>query len=419
MFGTKQSVKRKSLGERGARLFLALVLAAGCGGPGDSVEAEPGTRAASLTSVSGFAAVTRLRIEPYRFTLAKGESKSFHAIATYADGRELDVSYSARWSLSSRVGSSVASIGSGGSVTAKNTGVASISAELGSYGAGASLYVSGPKLWIPITPPVTGSAFKSVWGTSDRDVWVVGESASILHWDGLRWSKIPSGLAFPWNLNSVRGTGPSDVWVTGRNAILHWDGSRFTPLALPSTADETYEDVWPSAANDVWFVSTTRLNRWDGSKFTAVPLAAGEYLHAAWGSGPSDLWVAGMAGRLLRVTGATAAADPFGFEGLRISRMGGFGSDVWAVAPKGKVFRYDGSAWTSQRIPVPSNLLSVWARSASEVWATSDDGKIFHWDGATWTSVWTPAFLEIFGIWGSGNTVWAVGRDGVLMQYQY
>jgi len=99
-----------------------------------------------------------------------------------------------------------------------------------------------------------------VWGSGPTDVYAVGYSTGVLHWDGTRWSPTPpfDGRV---NLHGVGGTGPDDVWIIGDSSkggvLYHWDGQLWssaptgTALGLFSISGRGPRDVWavgPEAA---------------------------------------------------------------------------------------------------------------------------------------------------------------------------
>ena len=51
----------------------------------------------------------------------------------------------------------------------------------------------------------TWLTLRSVWGTSDSDVWVAGDRGYLAHWNGAKWKVIATGITQP--LWSVRGSG--------------------------------------------------------------------------------------------------------------------------------------------------------------------------------------------------------------------
>ena len=77
-------------------------------------------------------------------------------------------------------------------------------------------------------PPV---AYHAVRGTSATDVWIAGEDATVMHYDGQRWTRVPiAGLGDRRpTLRAIAAIAPDRVWVAGDNVLLglaREDGSR-------------------------------------------------------------------------------------------------------------------------------------------------------------------------------------------------
>ena len=105
--------------------------------------------------------------------------------------------------------------------------------------------------WRWRNPLPQGNSLYSVWGSGTNNVWAVGASGTILHWDGSAWTSALSGTTN--HLIGVWGSGASDVWaVADSGAILHWDGSAWT--SVPSGTTNFLRSVWGSGASDVWAV---------------------------------------------------------------------------------------------------------------------------------------------------------------------
>jgi hypothetical protein len=67
-----------------------------------------------------------------------------------------------------------------------------------------------------------------VWGSSGSDVFAVGHSGTILHYDGTGWSAMISGTRN--SLRGVRGSSGSDVFAVGwYGTILHYGDSAGPP----------------------------------------------------------------------------------------------------------------------------------------------------------------------------------------------
>lgn len=85
------------------------------------------------------------------------------------------------------------------------------------------------------SPTLTG-----VWAGSAQDVWIVGEQATVRHWDGTAWQKPDLPCVDPNMLfTGISGRTSDDVWIVGAPsnrpspcpAAYHWDGTSFSAQA--------------------------------------------------------------------------------------------------------------------------------------------------------------------------------------------
>jgi hypothetical protein len=89
-----------------------------------------------------------------------------------------------------------------------------------------------------------------IWGSSESDVFVVGEGGTILHYNGSDWSHMDSGVTE--TLYRVWGSSGTDVYVVGESGtILRYDGS-WSDMA--SDTAQTLSGVWGSSVNNVFAV---------------------------------------------------------------------------------------------------------------------------------------------------------------------
>jgi hypothetical protein len=187
-------------------------------------------------------------------------------------------------------------------------------------------------------PPGTNAELESVTVLSPCNAWAAGEmlgyTALTEHWDGSKWTIVPSGVSAKVSsrLNSVSAASPDSVWAGGwidagtstpsTSLILHWDGNRWTRQDTPA--------IYPSS----------------------------------------------------RVDGVAAVSD----------------GEAWAIGNdglgQGIILHLTGGRWRQVPIPVtvPATLNGVTAVSASDVWAVgatyqagTTDTLILHWNGHAWT----------------------------------
>src|SRR5215471_3326408 len=262
---------------------------------------------------------------------------------------------------------------------------------------------------------------------SSSDAWAVGDSATVLHWNGTGWVRgtIP-GLPAVVALHAVAAVSSSDVWAVGEEdsgqpyapshtLIVHWDGTAWTrvPSPGPSTSG-----LFPSlvslsmvSATDGWAVGSV----YDEQANTSRNLA----LH--W-TGTS--WQ--------RVAASPAA----GFTGVASFLP----SDVTAVGDeqtgthtfRPAAFHWNGTNWSLAATPpsppgVPAShagVSSLSAPSATDMWAigsyyasTASKNLAWHWNGTRWAVMALPSpgvpLIGVSGLTGaaaiSPANVWDVG----------
>ncbi len=64
----------------------------------------------------------------------------------------------------------------------------------------------------------------AVWGSGKDDVWTVGTSGAIRHWDGTKWSTSRisvNGTPIYKDLMAIHGSSANDIWAVGNGIALH------------------------------------------------------------------------------------------------------------------------------------------------------------------------------------------------------
>ncbi len=140
-------------------------------------------------------------------------------------------------------------------------------------------------------------ALRSIWGSSDTDIFVTGEAGAILHYDGTDWIPMVSGTD-QW-LNSVWGSSASDVFAVGeKGIILHYDGAKW--ITMESGTSETLFSVWGSSESDVYAVGTNGIVlHFTGSQWDPVESGAEITLNDVWLSSKSEIFAVGEDGFIL------------------------------------------------------------------------------------------------------------------------
>jgi hypothetical protein len=153
---------------------------------------------------------------------------------------------------------------------------------------GLILHWDGSRWSVVPTPPGDGlTTFFGVEALASDDVWVLAAStkAYFLHWDGITWTQVPgpAGAVAPLGLAAIS---PNDIWAVGgdgqHTATEHWDGTSWTAVRSPNVGafQNMLTDVAGLAAEDVWAVGSfydfsqvltrTLVEHWDGVKWSVV-----------------------------------------------------------------------------------------------------------------------------------------------------
>lgn len=239
-------------------------------------------------------------------------------------------------------------------------------------------------------------ALLSVWGTSARDVWVVGADAldgtgpSVLHFDGDAWERRSTGQT-QGDLWWVFGFDGGPVYMGGAGGvILRYSPSDDSFTAMDTPGTETVFGIWGSSPDDVWAV------------------------------GGASESVGGFAWRLQGDAWEAEPSVPADVEtGAAIWKMyGRSASDAWAVGSNGVALHWDGTAFTPGDTGVGSSLFTVHEYDGRYVAVGGfASGFIVEHDGSGWADVTPddPAPMGLSGVTlGPGGLGVAVGLFGTV-----
>lgn len=213
---------------------------------------------------------------------------------------------------------------------------------------------------------------------SDTAVWFVGESGTILFWNGIEFAEQESNTSD--DLFAIEVVNDTMVVAAGEDGtMLIWNGSEWAELESP-----TGEDV-----NDILF--TDEMNG----------------------------WVAANGGEIYYYNGTewTEMSTPTTKDIFALSLVDM--SNAWAAGETGTILFYDGTEWTEQETGTTRDMYSIAMFEGNMGWAAGKAGTILKFDGMEWTEydhnltsrdVYSMTFLD-------PSTGWAVGRSGTMLYY--
>lgn len=297
----------------------------------------------------------------------------------------------------------------------------------------------------------------AISGSGPSDVWAVGSSSTVLHFDGDTWEAPTSWQGGNLGQNTVRSVWASseDVWFIDGDDLVHasgWHGAASTTFERAAGAFKR-ASVTPVIANDlagnggeVWSLVRedafgagllVRWSPWSNGDTTAVEhaqfsLNLGRFLAASWADADS-FWVVGEKGKVYR-TVRTGTEPPWRAEEWNshatttLADVSTKGSEVWIVGQRGLIRRRGVDPDGTTRFLVMdsgsiANLTSVHVFAGDDVWIVGEEATILHFDGTSWWRVPTPFDTsakrpKLHAVWGaSPNDVWFIGQ-GVTLRLQ-
>jgi hypothetical protein len=273
----------------------------------------------------------------------------------------------------------------------------------------------------------------------------VGNTGSILHFDGLKWYQIPESNADnAYKLNGVWGVTPEKFitvgWVASElphahdNAVIgQYDGSRWS-FTLFSGVYHLY-DVWGSGPDDIYAVgdgycfscpSGSSMFHYDGSNWSEInplnsaPYTGDESYRAIWGSGPNDVYVVGYNGAhtlIIHYNGIEWTQLDVNVPGILNDIWGSGPNDIYVVGDNKLLFHYNGTSWRLRDGNITGDIKGIWGSSNKNIYLVNGTGKIYHYTGINWTLYATGA-ESLYDIWGSGpNDIVGVGNSGSVVHF--
>jgi len=208
------------------------------------------------------------------------------------------------------------------------------------------------------------------------------------------------------------------------NFVYHWNGTAWAKQTDGIPIGLTYRTIWGSGPTDIFVAGPSIYRssgdgRWVGQ---TVPLNVGPFVDS-WGSGPSDVWVLGGDGGVARWRGdgqwrTQAGARERGAVGI----WGSGPNDVYVLYFDAVVHTDGSGTWTMQSVPEKrgpdETFNAIWGSGPTDVYIGGSDGRLFHsqGDGRWFAELIDPQLpkVDVYAIWGSGaNDVYLATLGGV------
>lgn len=262
----------------------------------------------------------------------------------------------------------------------------------------------------------TTNDLKSVWGTAATDIYAVGESGTIRHFDGATWKASPSGITN--NLNCIWGNSADDIFATGDSGtMLHYDGSSWNSMTSGTT--NSLNSIWGVDSGNVFAVGNAgTIVHYNGSTWSSMISGTTNDLEGVWGTAGNKVFAVGKAGTILNYNGSIWSPMSSGTTYDLQKTWGATSTDAFAVGNSGIILRYNGSTWSPMSSVTSSDLTAVWGTSGSDVFAAGNFGAIAHYNGLEWNSMTRDTLTDLSAVWGvNSSDVFATGKSGTILRY--
>jgi photosystem II stability/assembly factor-like uncharacterized protein len=204
----------------------------------------------------------------------------------------------------------------------------------------------GSGSWADVSPTGVAVGLNGVFANSSTDVYVAGDSGTILHsTNGSTWSA-PLPTMTTNNLRRLWGSGSTVFAVGASKTVIYTtnSGSTWTSPALPSNASDC-SDIWGSGTTDIY-------------------VASGQYLYHTFNMG--GMWV--------QVTQTTQTLASF------LAVWGSSNFDVWTVDNGNRLYHLVGSWSNFFYNGTPNTIVSIRGRAANDFYGvTAVNGSIVHY----------------------------------------
>jgi hypothetical protein len=256
-----------------------------------------------------------------------------------------------------------------------------------------------------------------IGGTSEEDVYAVGDHGSVMHFDGEGWSRV-SGFAnveltavWAWSENNV-------LLTTASTDAYRFDGVRWEVSDGPPTVRA--DEIWGFGGGAAVVVGAGGVAAFDGNDWREWGLSV--YLSGVWGSSPDDVWAVGS-GTILHFDGRGWKVEDFGGERPGLLDVLGFGPHSVYGLSSNSIYHYDGFRWRLLLTePHASPFRKLAGASQRDLYILAYEG-VYHYDGATLTLQHETlrrerTFTSLQAIWSASSTdVFAGGQRGYLIRY--
>jgi hypothetical protein len=267
--------------------------------------------------------------------------------------------------------------------------------------------------WQTMSCPIN-QTLNAIWGRSRTDIFAVGNSGVILHFDGNAWRNQSSPVQT--DLFAIWGN-DTDIYIVGANGVIlkreyqSW-------IKMISGTENDLLDIWGITESDLVAVGKkgTILRNTSGSWYEMASRTLAT-LNSVWGTaGP--VYACGSGGKLLQMTdNRWNPVTTQTFNTLN-AIWGETDQFFYTVGASGIILKNQSGTWSETIYDSFVNLNTIWGFSDGKVFAGGYNGTLLFHDVVRpeWTPMNADTQNTINDLWGtSSQDVYAVGEQGLIL----
>jgi hypothetical protein len=243
--------------------------------------------------------------------------------------------------------------------------------------------IDAVRVW-RLEEPSPGVRYWGIHGFSPTDVYAVGGSSSVWHWDGLEWTGQPTGLSS--GMFGIHGSSAKAIYAVGSP-----DGMGGQTIVY-STGDGVWTsqtNTLPAPLNEPYAVSASVVYACGYNGIVAHSVGDGVWTQQATNTGEHLF---------------SCLATPAG--------------ELYAVGGAGLILHSPGDGtWQAQTSGTSEKLIEVYAPRADDIWVVGYNGLVLHSTGdGTWQPQPTGVAFNLFAIHEVDGVLYAAGRSNQVIQ---
>lgn len=252
---------------------------------------------------------------------------------------------------------------------------------------------------------------------SDQDIYVVGYSGSIIHYDGNEWQPMTTPTRMPiW---SIWGPDPNHIYaVGGSGTILFYDGKQWS--SMDSGTRQWLYSIWGTDNQTIFAAGAGVILKYNGSSWTHMMIGDDrKTFFTIYGNNDHDIYAAGDFGKIYHYNGIGWTEIKSGVSG-QIWGLFTSGVHIFAAGSiannQSTVYHFDGVQWNHNVMTTKEHFWNIWGSSENDIYLVGDSGTIITYDGQDWKTQIIDQNLRFRCIWGKLGTTYVMAENGTIVK---